>query len=206
MSFVACKRLLDVSFMCGRNFFSTEANLISLSYFCVFSGVNYKSSSDLAYLFSPGIHLAELLIVEWNSLRTSFSLHIRSMWETICDALHIPVARNFGSKFLECPYSSISGMLVWIIPPPPHENLGRSWHFEFELVWSTPPPPKMKIWADLGTLSLSWSGARMWRLIAVSPVDTISFSSVLELSVGTFSTLFRRYFGNLWKFGHLGFD
>ena len=43
----------------------------------------------------------------------------------------------------------------------------------------------MKIWAALGTLSLSWSGeyphplfhgARMWRLIAVSPVDTISFS------------------------------
>ena len=84
-------------------FFLTEANLISLSFFCVFSGVNYKSSSDLAYLFSPEIHLAELLIVEWISLR-------------------------------------------------------------------------------------------------------ISFSSVLELSVETFSTLFRRYFGNLWKFGHFGFD
>ena len=46
----------------------------------------------------------------------------------------------------------------------------------------------MKICADLGTLSLSWSGvcapqefqgARMWRLIAVSPVDTISLTNLL---------------------------
>ena len=34
------------------------------------------------------------------------------------------------------------------VPPPPHENLRRSWHFGFELVWNTPPqhhttpPPK----------------------------------------------------------------
>ena len=41
------------------------------------------------------------------------------------------------------------------VPPPPNENLDRSWHFE--LIWST-PPLKMKIWADLGSLSLSWSG------------------------------------------------
>ena len=94
-------------------------------------------------------------------------------------------------------YLLSKGKLEWLkiwfknprVPPPPpeNENLGRSWHFEFELVWRVPPPhpPKMKIWADLGTLSLSWSGeyphplfhgARMWRLIAVSPVDTISFS------------------------------
>ena len=87
---------------------------------------------------------------------------------------------NLCSKFLECPYSSISGMLVWTttLPqkkkiwadlgtldlswsraaPTPNEKLGRSWHFGFELVWSTPLPPKMKIWADLGTLYLSWSG------------------------------------------------
>ena len=87
---------------------------------------------------------------------------------------------NLCSKFLECPYSSISGMLVWTttLPqkkkiwadlgtldlswsraaPTPNEKLGRSWHFGFELVWSTPLPPKMKIWADLGTLYLSWFG------------------------------------------------
>ena len=26
-------------------------------------------------------------------------------------------------------------------PPPGNENLGRSWHFEFELVWRVPPTP-----------------------------------------------------------------
>ena len=40
------------------------------------------------------------------------------MWETICDVLHIPVARKFGSKFLQCPHSSISGTLVWSTSPP----------------------------------------------------------------------------------------
>ena len=46
------------------------------------------------------------------------------MWETICDALHIPLARNVGSKFLECPHSSISGMLVWS-PPTPKWKFGQ---------------------------------------------------------------------------------
>ena len=58
-----------------------------------------------------------------------FSLHIRSKWETICDALHIPVARIFGSKFWECPYS-----LNHQPPSPSH------------------PPPKMQIWTHRGTL------------------------------------------------------
>ena len=54
--------------------------------------------------------------------------------------------------------------LVWSMPHPfENENLGRSWHFEFELVRSTPPPPEFQ-------------GACMWRLISVSPVDTISFA------------------------------
>ena len=53
-------------------------------------------------------------------------------------------------------------MLVWTKPPslPKNEKLGRSWHFGFELVWSTPP------------LGLE---AGVWRLIIVSPEDTISF-------------------------------
>ena len=50
--------------------------------------------------------------------------------------------------------------LVMRVPPPPHQNLARSWHFEFELICRVPSP--------LGT--------RMWRLIAVSPMDTISFT------------------------------
>ena len=73
------------------------------------------------------------------------------------------------------------------VPPlPENETLGRSWHFGFGLVWITTPLPwKMKICAYLGTLNLRlvWSipppnenldGAHMWRLISVSPVDTIS--------------------------------
>ena len=48
----------------------------------------------------------------------------------------IQVTKIFGSKILECPHSSISGMLVW----------------------STPPPPPMKIWSGLGTWDLSWYG------------------------------------------------
>ena len=101
------------------------------------------------------------------------SLHIRSMWETICDAVASWSGWKFGSKFLECPYSSISGMLVWSAPPPPLKmkiwaDLGT-----LSLSWSGVPLPPNENYG--GTLSLSWSGDRMWRLIAVSPVDTISF-------------------------------
>ena len=42
-------------------------------------------------------------------------------------------------------------------------NLARTWHFEFWL----PPPPRQE-----------FQGARMWRLISVSPVDTISLPIV----------------------------
>ena len=118
------------------------------------------------------------------------NLHIRSIWETICDALHIPVARIFGSKFLECLHSSIAGMLVWTPPSPPpplkcrFRQILALW---VELVWTTTtpyplPPPQMQIWTDLGTLGWVGREARMWRLITVSPVDTISFHSVHDHS------------------------
>ena len=92
----------------------------------------------------------------------------------VCERLsaihyHIPVTRIFGSKFLECPHSSILGMLVWSTPvlpnapnPPPImkiwpglDTLDLSW---FGVPPPLPPPLKMKIWPDLGTLYLSWSG------------------------------------------------
>ena len=71
-------------------------------------------------------------------------------------------------------------------PPPPNKNLGKSWHFE--LSWSgvpPPPPPPLKIWADLGTLSLSWSGVcptplkmKIWADLGTL---SLSWSGVLPL-------------------------
>ena len=45
-------------------------------------------------------------------------------------------------------------------------------------------PRKMKSWADLGIWDLSWSGvgAGVWRLIAVSPKDTVSFHILSQFS------------------------
>ena len=55
------------------------------------------------------------------------------------------------------------------------------------MVWKLvlPPPPPMKTRTDLGSLDLSWHsvsppptyvGVGVWRLIAVSPRYTVSFS------------------------------
>ena len=125
--------------------------------------------------FTSGGTLADLLVASMvtKPFRSTFTelpagCHL-SCSLTICDALHIPVARIFGSKFLECPHSSFSGMLVWSTPPPKMNiwadlgtldlsstplythtnlNLGRSWHFGFELVWSTPfPLPENLNWS-----------------------------------------------------------
>ena len=79
----------------------------------------------------------------------------------ICDALHIPFARIFGSKFPECPtqvFQECQSGSSHLPNSPKNADLDRSWHFG--LSWSGPhlPPPKMQIWTDLGTLDLSWSG------------------------------------------------
>ena len=52
--------------------------------------------------------------------------------------------------------NSESSPTLWTtpLPSPPNADLDRSWHYHY--------PPEFQ-------------GARMWRLIAVSPVDTISF-------------------------------
>ena len=74
------------------------------------------------------------------------SLHIRSMWETICDAqAGFCVNSKFLSKFSRAPVSGISDQST---PPPPHENwnLGRSWHFEYLQFWLPEfPPPLWKL-------------------------------------------------------------
>ena len=133
-----------------------------------------------------------------------FSLHTCSVWETICDARASQASRIFGSFCQEYPileychllpspqmkswpelgtlhfdYPGIppfpspqkwkvgQNLALWVLttqdnPPPPNEKLARTWHFEF---WLPKNPPRK---------SCSWS---VWRLITVSPKDTISFVS-----------------------------
>ena len=115
----------------------------------------------------------------WGVLVLLISLHIRSMWETICDA---KASRKWQGKICtEIPHNTLFWNLVQNNTPPPRKlkfrqildfgiwltqntpspnwNLGRSWHFEF---WLPEPPPPHP--------SVGWS---MWRLIAVSPKDSI---------------------------------
>ena len=48
-----------------------------------------------------------------------------SVWEPLCDAGASKASWLFGSKFFECPHSSISRMLVWKPPPPPKWKFGH---------------------------------------------------------------------------------
>ena len=67
-----------------------------------------------------------------------FSLHIRSMWETICDAWACWSGWNFGPNSTVYPYSVE-------YPPPENWNLGRSWHFKTFQFQNTPPQKKIEI-------------------------------------------------------------
>ena len=99
------------------------------------------------------------------------SLHIRSMWETICDA---KAYRKCDGKFsAQNPQNTLFWNLVQNTPalenwnlgrswhfgfdfpehPHPHWNLGRSWHFRFWLS-RTPPPPNLVAIAVCGDQSL----------------------------------------------------
>ena len=72
------------------------------------------------------------------------SLHTRSVWETICDALphssyQIPVGKYFAQNFLSAHPQVFQECWSGVLPPPSpteNENLGRSWRFGFELLWS----------------------------------------------------------------------
>ena len=87
------------------------------------------------------------------------SPHVRDyLW---CKAFQSMAWQNLCSKFLECPVSTISRMLVWTNTPPPTQNadLNRSWHFG--LSWSGPPPNHTPKSVDLDWFwhfGLSWSG------------------------------------------------
>ena len=99
---------------------------IKMYYFTRKQGRPKKPKNKVAQYFSQTQVVCEILEIQ--QYFCIINPHIRSMWETICDALHIPVARNFGSKFLEFPTQVFQ---EWSGVPPPNENLGRSWHFEF---------------------------------------------------------------------------
>ena len=76
----------------------------------------------------------------------------------------------FCSKFLECPHSSISGMLVWSEnadldrswhPPPPapdNSDLDRSWHFGLSWCGPSPTSPKHSDLNRSWHFGLSWYG------------------------------------------------
>ena len=88
----------------------------------------------------------QLILLFMYGSTSLFSLHIRSMWETICDAWACWSGWNFGPNSTVYPYSVE-------YPPPENWNLGRSWHlktFQFS-VTEYPPPP-------------NWNLGRTWHL------------------------------------------
>ena len=75
------------------------------------------------------------------------SLHIRSMWETICDAqAGFCTYSKFLSKFARAPPSGISDQST----PPPHQLKFRQilaiWVFSVVTPEYPPPPPRPRIW------------------------------------------------------------
>ena len=59
--------------------------------------------------------------------KVMFSLHIRSVWETICDALTHSSYQNFGFKiFWVVPPLKYLRNVVSRVAPPPNENLVRT--------------------------------------------------------------------------------
>ena len=66
------------------------------------------------------------------------SLHIRSMWETICDAWACWSGWNFGPNPTEYPYS----VVTWYRTPPPPMKIVRESKSECPRI---PPPPKSKL-------------------------------------------------------------
>ena len=143
-------------------------------------------------------HLGGNIFVFSTVLKKLFSLHIRSMWETICDALHIPVARILGSKFLECPHSSISGMLVWnttTLSPPPTQKcwFGQILALWVEFVWIPPPECRfgqiLALWVELvwtTNLPSPWKCRfgqilALWvELVWTTPPPRVSGSAYME--------------------------
>ena len=115
-----------------------------------------------------------------------FSLHIRSMWETICDAqAGFWLNSKFLSKFSRKPLSGISDQkapppfrkssdLRWPKFTPEYPPISEKFRFEMTKVYSGIPPHfgKVQVWDDQSLLQNTPpppisenAGYRMWRLI-----------------------------------------
>ena len=137
------------------------------------------------------------------------SLHIHSMWETICGASASCSVWNFCSKIPVYPKLGFVPVDPPHPPPPPNKlQFGQDmalWVLTTPVYQTAPPPPhprtprksrKIEIWTGLGTLSFDYPRLpppphwnldrtwhfdfwlpqsppplrdRMWRLISVSP-------------------------------------
>ena len=120
------------------------------------------------------------------------SLHIRSMWETICDAWACWSGWKFGPNSTEYPYSVIQNTPPpenWNLgrswdfeyfqlqntPPPENWNLGRSWDFEYFQLQNTPPPARSSQWETMCS--------KLPHVETLSNTDNYSFCTVFEPSV-----------------------
>ena len=105
--------------------------------------IQYYQISIIKYLQEHGVSVVQLSC-DYHPVHL-ISLHIRSMWETICDAWACWSGWKFGANSTEYPYS------VKQNTPPPQKNwnLARSWDFEYFQLQNTPPPE-------------NWNLARSW--------------------------------------------
>ena len=112
-------------------------------------------SPDLTKQSKTSANLSDTIPSENCIIYVLISLHIRSMWETICDVWACWSGWNFGPNSTEYPYSEIQFqntpprkwklseiLALWLFSfriPPPNENCQRSWHFDF-FSFRIPPP------------------------------------------------------------------
>ena len=115
------------------------------------------------------------------------SLHIRSMWETICDAWACWSGWKFGPNSTVYPYSAIQntppprkmkivrnlGTLTFQLQNTPHknENCQKSWHFDFSV--AEYPPPNWN-------LGISWHFV-IFQLQITPPPEKLKFRQILAL-------------------------
>ena len=103
----------------------------------------HTNSICFIFIYPPKANLSRvglLMDYPWYSdVISLFSLHIRSMWETICDASACWSGWNFVPNPTEYPYS----VVTWYrIPPLKNENCQR---VQIQVSPEYPPPPQWKL-------------------------------------------------------------